>query len=202
MSTTQGFTLGFVLPPFQGLIAGLISMPDTSLMDRTIESRSSSAPVGAGFWEWALFHEFRPGLHRDSTRGYSLSPLRGEEPGSNKTGEGILVGQYLVESCRPFRAARFEVTDTQGFTLGFVLPPFQGLVFGVVMTQGGAALCPGLTCFGPLGAEQEKDMGRDSRGSGTEKGFSVQWPDKAGVCKHGTQRRNKKRWAVPTLQDF
>ena len=96
MSTTQGFTLGFVLPPFQGLIAGLISMPDTSLMDRTIESRSSSAPVGAGFWEWALFHEFRPDLRRDSTRGYSLSPLRGEGQKRHEAGISMWMGRGRV----------------------------------------------------------------------------------------------------------
>ena len=33
-----------------------------------------------------------------------------------------------------------------------VVSPFQGLAFVIVMTQGGAALCPGLICSSPFGA--------------------------------------------------
>jgi len=34
-----------------------------------------------------------------------------------------------------------------------VVSPFQGWVFVNVSTQGGASLCPGLTCCGPFGAK-------------------------------------------------
>ncbi len=40
--------------------------------------------------------------------------------------------------------------------------PFQGLVFVIMITQGGAALCPGLTCSSPFGAREPPWLGTKS----------------------------------------
>jgi len=49
--------------------------------------------------------------------------------------------------CRPFRAGFVGWSGPRAalcFALGFVLSPFQGLIYRLVGTQGGASLCPGL----------------------------------------------------------
>jgi hypothetical protein len=93
----------------------------------------------------------RPGLGNATTqsrpeRAQHVSP--GQRPG---------LGNATTQS-RPERASQEDVTDSASGHIGAsiirrtLFCPFRAMVLGRFATQGGAALCPGLTCRCPYGA--------------------------------------------------